>query len=68
MAGEDDRPSAFPLVRCRNIFVLPGVPHLVKRKWEAIRQRLQQQVRRVGPGQRHARRICMFACAALYVK
>lgn len=25
--------SPFPLVRCRNVYVLPGIPHLLQKKW-----------------------------------
>lgn len=30
--------APFPLVRCRNVYVLPGVPSLVVQKWQAIKQ------------------------------
>ena len=30
----DGSPSPFPLLQCRNIYVLPGVPHLLERKWQ----------------------------------
>ncbi|KAG1663703.1 hypothetical protein FOA52_013271 [Chlamydomonas sp. UWO 241] len=29
--------SKWPVVRCRNIYVLPGVPHLLHQKWGAIK-------------------------------
>eukprot|EP00955_Chlamydomonas_euryale_P100496 365289-Chlamydomonas_euryale.AAC.11 len=29
--------SKWPVVRCRNIYVLPGVPHLLQQKWNAIK-------------------------------
>lgn len=35
------RQSPFPLVLCSNIYVLPGVPHLLRQKWKAVRQHLQ---------------------------
>lgn len=38
--GDDGRPSPFPVVRCKNVFVLPGVPHLLQRKWRAVRAAL----------------------------
>ena len=43
MAGEveaidythsDGQPSPFPLIRCRNIYVLPGIPELLRSKWK----------------------------------
>ena len=36
---EDDstKLSPFPLVQCRNIFVLPGVPTLLQTKWRTLR-------------------------------
>jgi molybdenum cofactor synthesis domain-containing protein len=34
---QDGRPSPYPLVRCRNIYILPGVPSVVEKKWPAIR-------------------------------
>ena len=40
--GEDGRPSAYPLVRCRNIYILPGVPSVVEKKWGAIREDLSR--------------------------
>ena len=33
---EDGSLSPFPVVACRNIFILPGVPHLLHRKWQVI--------------------------------
>lgn len=36
----DGRVSPFPLVRCRNVYVLPGVPSLVQQKWNAVRDDL----------------------------
>ena len=32
--------SHFPLLRCRNIYILPGVPHLLRQKWGVIRDLL----------------------------
>ena len=29
--------SPFPLVRCRNIYVLPGVPTLLQAKWRTLK-------------------------------
>ena len=37
----DGRPSPYPLVRCRNIYILPGVPSVVEKKWDAIRDDLR---------------------------
>ena len=25
--------SPFPVLQCRNVYVLPGVPHLLRKKW-----------------------------------
>ena len=33
-ALEDGRPSPFPVIRCRNVYMLPGVPHLLQQKWK----------------------------------
>lgn len=33
--------SPFPIVRCRNVFLLPGVPHLLQRKWPRVRAELE---------------------------
>eukprot|EP00887_Chlorella_sp_A99_P006739 scaffold3.g6739.t1 len=30
------RLSPFPLVCCRNVYILPGIPALVQKKWEAV--------------------------------
>lgn len=34
------RLSPFPLVCCRNVYILPGIPALVQKKWEAVRAHL----------------------------
>ena len=38
---EDDstKLSPFPLVQCRNIYVLPGVPTLLQTKWRTLKVR-----------------------------
>lgn len=36
--------SPFPLVRVRNVYVLPGVPSLVQAKWPAVRRDLSSRV------------------------
>ncbi|KAK9813658.1 hypothetical protein WJX73_002147 [Symbiochloris irregularis] len=38
----DGQPSPFPLIRCRNIYVLPGIPELLRSKWKVVRQCLLQ--------------------------
>ncbi|KAK9840250.1 hypothetical protein WJX74_006136 [Apatococcus lobatus] len=35
--------SPFPLMKCRNIYVLPGIPHLLRQKWKAVQEHLLQQ-------------------------
>lgn len=37
---EEKRGEGYPLVRCRNIYILPGVPSVVEKKWGAIREDL----------------------------
>ncbi|KAI3436315.1 hypothetical protein D9Q98_002368 [Chlorella vulgaris] len=37
---EDGAQSPFPLLRCRNIFVLPGIPALLQKKWRAVEAHL----------------------------
>lgn len=34
---DDGSQSPFPLIRCGNIFVLPGVPDLLQAKWKVQR-------------------------------
>ena len=29
----DGSQSPFPVLQCRNVYVLPGVPHLLRKKW-----------------------------------
>jgi FAD synthetase len=36
--------SPFPLLRVRNVYVLPGIPSLVQAKWPAVRQDLSSRV------------------------
>ncbi len=33
------RVSPFALPRCRNVYILPGVPHLLQQKWRTMRVR-----------------------------
>ena len=30
---DDGSQSPFPVLQCRNVYVLPGVPHLLRKKW-----------------------------------
>ncbi len=39
----DGTASPFPLLKCRNIYVLPGVPSLVQQKWRAVKKDLMLQ-------------------------
>ena len=36
-------PSPFPLLAVGNVYVLPGVPSLVRAKWPVVRRQLQQR-------------------------
>ncbi|KAG7670255.1 hypothetical protein KSW81_008388 [Nannochloris sp. 'desiccata'] len=36
----DGTVSPFPLLKCRNVYVLPGVPSLVQQKWKAVKRDL----------------------------
>ncbi len=36
---DDGSLSPFPVLQCRNVYVLPGVPHLLRKKW-AVRAQL----------------------------
>ncbi|MEO6951869.1 MAG: molybdopterin-binding protein [Polyangia bacterium] len=38
-AGDD---TTWPVVAYRNVYILPGVPQIFRRKWEAIRERFRQ--------------------------
>ncbi len=40
---DDGSLSPFPLIRCENIFVLPGVPDLLQAKWKVISSLMQYQ-------------------------
>lgn len=37
---DDGSKSPFPLIRCENIFVLPGVPDLLQAKWKVAKEQL----------------------------
>lgn len=37
---DDGTQSPFPLIRCGNIFVLPGVPDLLQAKWKVAKEQL----------------------------
>ena len=39
----DGTVSPFPLLKCRNVYVLPGVPSLVQQKWRAVKKDLMLQ-------------------------
>eukprot|EP00879_Flechtneria_rotunda_P024852 GHRR01026371.1.p1 GENE.GHRR01026371.1~~GHRR01026371.1.p1 ORF type:complete len:180 (+),score=65.05 GHRR01026371.1:811-1350(+) len=41
---DNGQPSPFPVVAVRNVFVLPGVPHLLRQKWAAVSAELQAAV------------------------
>ncbi len=41
--------SPFPVVCCRNVFILPGVPHLLQHKWQAVRAHLTREAGRLAP-------------------
>lgn len=38
----DGTTSPFPLIRCRNVYMLPGVPNLLREKWKALKEKLVQ--------------------------
>ena len=37
LVDDQEQRSPFPLVRCRNLYVLPGVPALLQQKWRTLR-------------------------------
>ncbi|KAG7670256.1 hypothetical protein Ndes2526B_g06667 [Nannochloris sp. 'desiccata'] len=39
----DGTVSPFPLLKCRNVYVLPGVPSLVQQKWKAVKRDLMSR-------------------------
>lgn len=41
--------SPFPLLRCRNIYVLPGIPALLQKKWRAVEEHLRSEAPRQAP-------------------
>lgn len=38
--GSVSQPSPFPLIRYRNVYVMPGVPEYLKKKWGAVKKDL----------------------------
>lgn len=38
--GTAGQPSPFPLIRCRNVYILPGVPDYLRRKFNAVKREL----------------------------
>lgn len=36
----DGTPAPFPLLKVRNVFVLPGIPSIVRSKWAAVKAHL----------------------------
>jgi molybdenum cofactor synthesis domain-containing protein len=42
LVGEDDSTLGWPVVAYRNVYILPGVPQIFRRKWAAIRERFRQ--------------------------
>jgi molybdenum cofactor synthesis domain-containing protein len=36
----DGTVSPFPLLKCRNVYILPGIPSLVQQKWRAVKKDL----------------------------
>ncbi|PRW59554.1 FAD synthase [Chlorella sorokiniana] len=41
--------SPFPLLRCRNVYVLPGIPALLQAKWRAVEEHLQSEAPPAAP-------------------
>lgn len=41
--------SPFPLLRCRNVYVLPGIPTLLQKKWKAVKEQLLAEAGRQSP-------------------
>jgi molybdenum cofactor synthesis domain-containing protein len=41
LVGEDESTLGWPVVAYRNVYILPGVPQIFRRKWEAIRERFR---------------------------
>jgi len=39
-ASAPGQPSPFPLIRCRNVYILPGVPDYLRRKFNAVKREL----------------------------
>ena len=42
LVGEDDSTLGWPVVAYQNVYILPGVPQIFRRKWAAIRERFRQ--------------------------
>lgn len=43
----DGTPSPYPLVRCRNVYILPGVPSILRRKWKPLKDELMKSVKNI---------------------
>ena len=35
-------PAPFPLLKCRNVFVLPGIPDLLRKKFRSVKAQLAE--------------------------
>ncbi|CAL5230010.1 g13451 [Coccomyxa viridis] len=46
---DDGSQSPFPVLQCRNVYVLPGVPHLLRKKWLAVKGNLASIKGRLRP-------------------
>ena len=42
LIGEDESTLGWPVVTCKNVYILPGVPQIFRRKWSAIRETFRQ--------------------------
>lgn len=56
-SADSTAPEPFPLVAVRNVFILPGVPHLLQKKWPAVAAELQAAVQ-LAPFSNRVVRLC----------